>query len=81
LLAAGVAYVILQNAIIRSQGEQSRLRALLGRDLKGKLSPVLYLLGIAAAFVHTALSQGIYAIVAAMWLIPDRRIEGRLAEN
>lgn len=81
LLAAGVAYVILQNTIIRSQGEGSKLRSLLGRDMKGKLSPVLYLLGIGAAFVHTAISQTIYACVAAMWLIPDRRIEAKLAES
>jgi len=81
LLCAGVAYVILQNAIIRSQGESSKLRRLLGTDLKGKLSPVLYLLGIAAAFVHTAISQTIYACVAALWLVPDRRIEARLAES
>jgi len=81
LLAAGVAYVILQNTIIRSQGEHSQLRSLLGRDFKGKLSPVLYALGIASAFVHTAISQLLYASVAAMWLIPDRRIESRIAES
>jgi uncharacterized membrane protein len=81
LLAAGIAYVILQNAIIRSQGEHSKLRALLGKDLKGKLSPVVYLFGIGAAFVHTGISQTLYACVAAIWLIPDRRIEGRIAES
>ncbi|HEY0469440.1 MAG TPA: TMEM175 family protein [Polyangiaceae bacterium] len=81
LLAAGIAYVILQNAIIRSQGQNSKLRSLLGKDMKGKLSPILYLLGIGTAFVHTAVSQTIYACVAAMWLIPDRRIEGRIVEG
>jgi len=81
LLAAGIAYVILQNAIIRSQGANSKLRALLGKDMKGKLSPILYLLGIGSAFVHTTVSQTIYASVAAIWLIPDRRIEGRIAES
>ena len=81
LLAAGVAYVLLQNAIIRSQGERSQLRSLLGKDLKGKISPVFYLLGIGTAFVDTAISQALYAIVAAIWLIPDRRIEGKIAES
>jgi len=81
LLAAGVAYVILQSTIIRSQGERSQLRALLGKDVKGKLSTILYLLGIVTAFVHTGISQALYACVAAMWLIPDRRIEGRVAES
>jgi uncharacterized membrane protein len=81
LLAAGVAYVILQGTIIRSQGERSQLRALLGKDVKGKLSTILYLLGIVTAFVHTGISQALYACVAAMWLIPDRRIEGRVAES
>ncbi|HEY3256565.1 MAG TPA: TMEM175 family protein [Polyangiaceae bacterium] len=81
LLAAGVAYVILQSAIIRSQGENSKLRSLIGNDLKGKLSSVLYLTGIGTAFVHTGISQAIYASVAALWLIPDRRIEAKLAQG
>ncbi|MES1178659.1 MAG: TMEM175 family protein [Myxococcales bacterium] len=81
LFAAGVAYLILQKAIIRRQGERSRLRALIGNDLKGKTSAVLYLLGIGFAFVHTTISQVIYVSVAGLWLIPDRRIEAKLAEE
>jgi uncharacterized membrane protein len=81
LFAAGVAYLILQKAIIRRQGQHSRLRELTGHDVKGKASAVLYLAGIALAFVHTALSQAIYVCVAALWLIPDPRIESKLAEE
>ncbi len=81
LFAAGVAYLILQKSIIRNQGKQSRLRDLVGSDVKGKLSAVLYLLGIAFAFVHTAISQLIYLAVATLWLVPDPRIEAKLVEE
>jgi uncharacterized membrane protein len=80
LLAAGVAYVILQQAIVRKQGAHSKLRELIGRDVKGKLSPVLYVLAIGLAFVHTLLAQALYVSVALMWLVPDRRIESKLEE-
>ena len=80
LLAAGVAYVILQQAIVRKQGAHSKLRELIGRDVKGKLSPVLYMLAIGLAFVHTLLAQALYVSVALMWLVPDRRIESKLEE-
>jgi uncharacterized membrane protein len=75
LLMAAVAYLLLQTVIIRSQGEDSLLGKAVGSDRKGKLSPVLYLAGIVAASWSPALSQGIYALVAFMWLVPDRRIE------
>ena len=81
LLAAGVAYLILQAAIVRSQGEHSKLRRLVGRDLKGKACAVLYSLGIGLSFVDVRVAQAIYACVAALWLIPDRRIEAKLAEG
>jgi uncharacterized membrane protein len=81
LFAAGVAYLILQTAIVHKQGEDSELRRLVGRDLKGKASAVLYLLAIGLAFVNVRVAQAIYAAVAALWLIPDRRIEARLAEE
>jgi uncharacterized membrane protein len=81
LFAAGVAYLILQTAIVHKQGEGSELRRLVGRDLKGKVSAVLYLLAIGLAFVNVRVAQAIYAGVAALWLIPDRRIEARLAEE
>ena len=80
LLFAGVAYFILEQVIIRSQGPDSRLRAAVGNDFKGKISVVLYLAAIPLAFVHQVLSDAIYASVALMWLIPDRRIEGRFID-
>jgi uncharacterized membrane protein len=80
LLAAGVAYVILQQAIVRKQGAHSKLQELIGRDVKGKLSPVLYALAIGLAFVHTLLAQALYVSVALMWLVPDRRIESKLED-
>jgi len=75
LLMAGCAYWILQALIIRAQGEHSLLRKAVGRDLKGRTSPALYILGIAASFVHPWISLAIYLVVASIWLVPDRRIE------
>jgi uncharacterized membrane protein len=79
LLASAIAYYVLQQLIIRSQGPVSVLRTAVGRDKKGRLSPFLYLIGIIAAFVHPALSGALYALVALIWLIPDPRIERMLA--
>jgi uncharacterized membrane protein len=79
LLAAAVAYWVLQQAIIASQGADSLLKRAVGGDWKGKLSPVLYLTGIAAAFWSPRISQAIYASVAVLWFVPDRRIENVLA--
>jgi uncharacterized membrane protein len=78
LLMAGVAYWVLQGLIIRDEGPDSVLAAAVGRDLKGKMSPVLYSLGIAASFPYPWLAGGIYVFVALMWLVPDRRIERQL---
>jgi TMEM175 potassium channel family protein len=75
LLAAGVAYYALQEAIIRLQGVGSTLATAVGADMKGKLSPVLYALGIGLAFVNRWLAIAVYSVVALMWLIPDRRVE------
>jgi len=77
LLAAGVAYVILQNAIIADQGAGSKLAAAVGSDLKGKISPVLYAIAIPLAFVREWLSDAIYVTVALIWLVPDPRIEAK----
>jgi uncharacterized membrane protein len=74
LLCAAVAWLLLQHAIVRLHGEGSPLRAALGSDVKGKLSAVLYVSGIALAFVHAWIAQAMYVAVAMMWLIPDRRI-------
>jgi uncharacterized membrane protein len=75
LLLAAIAYYILQTLIIAEQGRDSKLAASLGRDLKGKLPPVLYAAGIAASFLQPWFAGCIYTLVALMWLIPDRRIE------
>ena len=75
LLGAAIAYFILEKAILRAEGPGSRLREALGRDLKGKISPLIYVPGIVLAFVEPALSLAAYAVVAMIWLVPDRRIE------
>lgn len=75
LLMAAIAYFVLQHAIIASQGADSLLAKAVGRDRKGKLSPILYATAIAAAFVEPYLSAGLYVLVALIWLVPDRRIE------
>jgi TMEM175 potassium channel family protein len=75
LLAAALAYYGLQTAIIRDQGSRSMVAAAVGRDVKGKLSPLLYVAGIGLSFVNHWLTVAIYASVALMWLIPDRRLE------
>ena|ERR1700722_18473211 len=81
LLMPAIAYYLLQMAIVRKQGTQSMLAHALGSDIKGKISPVLYSAGIALAFIDPAISIAIYALVAIMWLIPDRRIEKALREG
>jgi uncharacterized membrane protein len=78
LLAAALAYFALQRAIIHVQGASSTLALAVGRDLKGKMSPLLYALGIGLAAVNRWLSVAVYVIVALMWLIPDRRVERAL---
>ncbi len=80
LLMAGVAYFILQQTIIRSQGANSKLQAAVGGDAKGKISVLLYAIAIPLAFVHQLLADAIYVVVALTWLIPDRRIEDLFEE-
>jgi uncharacterized membrane protein len=81
LLMAAIAWLILQRCIISAQGAESLLREAIGSDRKGKLSPLLYGAGVAAAFASPALSQAIYAAVALLWLVPDRRIEHVVATH
>ena len=81
LLMPAIAYYVLQAAIIRRQGRDGPLARAVGRDLKGKASPLLYLTGIAFAFVLPAVSYAIYVFVALMWLVPDRRIEKRMGSE
>lgn len=75
LLMSAIAYVILQRIILQSQGENSILAKAVGNDIKGKLSPILYLLAIGVSWVGPAISGVIYVVVALMWLMPDLRIE------
>ena len=78
LLLPGVAYYLLQGRLIHLQGPHSELAAAVGWDWKGKLSPVIYIVGILAAFALPWLAELLYAVVAVIWLIPDRRIENRM---
>ncbi len=75
LFMAAIAYYLLQQTIIRAQGPDSVLRKALGRDWKGRLSPVLYLAAIAATPVSPWIAEAVFVAVALIWLIPDRRIE------
>ena len=74
-LGAALGYYLLQRRIIAIQGEGSRLATAIGRDLKGKASPVMYATGIALATPARWVSLGLYVVVALIWLVPDPRIE------
>jgi uncharacterized membrane protein len=81
LLMAAIAYYILQRAIIAQQGPGSLLATAIGKDWKGKTSPGLYFIAIPLAFLSPWISNGLYVLVALMWLVPDRRIERTLARR
>jgi uncharacterized membrane protein len=81
LLLAAIAYYILQRTIVAQQGPKSALAAAIGKDWKGKMSPVIYLLAVPVAFVSPWIACGLYLFVALVWLIPDRRIERMLANS
>jgi uncharacterized membrane protein len=81
LLAAALAFYVLQLRMMRMPVTGPRLREVVGRDLKGKLSPVIYLVGIGLAFVEPWLGLVPFVVVALMWLVPDRRVERYLAEH
>jgi len=88
LLAAAIAYYILQTAIVRTQGRDSALRKAIGSDFKGKVSPIGYIAGCVAALLGGAgaganrpgiwIAIACYVGVAALWIIPDRRIEATI---
>jgi len=75
LLMAAIAYFILQQQIIATQGEDSLLKKAVGADWKGKLSPLVYATGILVACWYPLVAMALYVIMALIWLIPDRRIE------
>jgi uncharacterized membrane protein len=79
LLAAALAYFGLEQAIIRDQGRGARLARAMGRDWKGKLSPLAYVTAIGLSFVNQWLAVAIYVGMALLWLVPDRRVERTIA--
>jgi uncharacterized membrane protein len=81
LLMAAIAYTILQVAIVRHQGPNSKLFAAVEHDVKGKISLLLYVAAIPLAFVNQWMADGIDVLVALMWLVPDSRIESRVARG
>ena len=81
LMACALSWFLLQTVIVRAQGDDGVLKRALGSDWKGKLSPFLYLAGIASAFCVPGLAQALYLLVALMWLVPDRRIEKALVNE
>ena len=80
LLMCALAFYILQRNVIAEQGPSSLVAAAVGRDLKGKLSPVAYLLGIPGAFISPWIAGALYVAVALMWLVPDQRFERAIAQ-
>jgi uncharacterized membrane protein len=81
LLMPALAYYILQRCIVRANGADRALAEALGRDIKGKLSPLFYLAGIGLAFVDPRISCALYIAVALIWLVPDRRIEKTIGHS
>jgi len=75
LLMAAIAYYLLEQAIIHAHGPDSILKKAVGRDWKGKLSPVLYVLAIVSTLLSPWIAEAIFVAAALIWLIPDRRIE------
>jgi uncharacterized membrane protein len=78
LLMAAIAYYVLQTMILRIHGNDSILAKAIGRDLKGKMSPILYIIAILSTFLNDWIAGAIYVFVALIWLIPDKRIEKTL---
>ena len=81
LLMAAIAYWLLQQTIISTEGPNSVLKSAVGGDWKGKLSPIVYLLAIVSTFWVKWIAQALYVLIALIWLIPDRRIERAMQQN
>jgi uncharacterized membrane protein len=79
LLLSAIAYLILQSVIVRVHGNESVLARAVGKDLKGKLSPMIYVAAIGLSFISPWIAQVLYVLVALIWLVPDRRIERAMA--
>ena len=81
LLMPALAWYGMQAAIIRREGRSSMLARALGRDLKGKITPAIYIAGIVLAFFDTRIADALYVLVALIWLVPDRRIERTIGNS
>jgi uncharacterized membrane protein len=81
LIMNSIAYYILVLCLLKANGKDSTLAKALGSDLKGRLSTLIYAIGIAVAFFNSWISLGLYSVVAIMWLIPDRRIENTILKE
>jgi uncharacterized membrane protein len=81
LLMAAIAYIVLQHTIIAKEGRESLLAQAIGKDRKGKISPLLYVAAIPLAFVSSWIAGGLYVFAALLWLIPDPRIERKLEKR
>jgi uncharacterized membrane protein len=81
MVLTGVAYMFLEQAIIARQGQRSKLAAAVGKDVKARMSVLLYVVAIAAAFYNPWISDALYVCVPAMWLVPDKRIEALLSSQ
>ena len=81
LLAAAIAYTILQASIIKMEGPRSKLALAVGKDRKGMISLLLYLAAIPLAFVNPLIADALYVVVVVMWLVPDSRIETHLTQS
>jgi len=81
LLMAAIAYWVLQQTIIATEGPTSVLKSAVGGDWKGKLSPIVYMLAIISTFGVKWIAQALYVLIALIWLIPDRRIERAMQRN
>ena len=77
LAMAGIAYLLLEHAIIAYNGPHSRLAKAIGNELKGKVSLLVYIVAIPLAFVRPWIAIALYVMIAAMWFVPDRRIESK----
>jgi TMEM175 potassium channel family protein len=80
LFMSSIAYFILSQCLLKYEGKSSVLAAAVGNDFKGKISSILYVLAIVLAFINAWTSLGIYALVAMIWVIPDKRIEKVISE-
>ena len=81
LVGAAIAYTIVQTTILKENDENPRLAQAIGSDWKGKMSIILYVAAVPLAFINQYISDAIFVFVALVWLVPDRRIEGRIAHE